>query len=88
MSSEEAKLLLPVLDTLSDYLRNEVCADWGLPNTPTGQALWRKINEWSDPDDKGEWTLTDMSGDDLFMPDIVALDYLIHCLREGIAISN
>lgn len=88
MNSEQAKLLLPLLEDFSDHLVGMSCNDWELPNTPAGLALWTKINEWSDPEDENEWTLADTTGDALFMPDSVALDYLIHCIKSGITIGG
>lgn len=83
MNAEQLKLLLPLLIMCRDEMANNSCNDWVLPNTPEGQALWLAINERNDPDDNDEWTLTDMSKPTLFMPDFVALDYLIHCIEYG-----
>ena len=84
MDVEQLKLLLPILKPLSEHLGAMSCNDWELPNTPEGKALWTAINEWSDPNDTGEWTLDDTSKPTLFMPDFTALDYLIHCIENGL----
>jgi len=80
MNTEQLKLLLPILRQFSEHLSN----DWELPNTPEGKALWVAINEWLDPNDTGEWTMEEMDMPTLFMPDSTALDYLIHCIENGL----
>lgn len=84
MNIEQMKLLLPLLEQLSQSLSNNGCNDWYLPNTPTGQQLWRAINYWADPKDEGEWTLDDMSKPKLLMMDFTAIDYLIHCIENNL----
>lgn len=84
MNTEQMKLLLPLLEQLSQDLSCNSCNDWQLPNTPTGQQLWRAINYWADPDDTGEWTLDDMNKPTLFMVDFTALNYLIHCIENNL----
>lgn len=81
MNTEQLKLLLPLLKQFSEQLSAESCSDWELPNTPEGLALWAAINTHFDPADNDEWTLTDMSEPTLFMPDSVAIKYLIHCIE-------
>jgi hypothetical protein len=88
MNQTEAQLLLPLLDILRDALSCNGCNDWSLPNTPVGRVLWLKINQWSDPQDESEWTLQDMSVRELPIPDFVVLDYLHHCIKEGISIGQ
>jgi hypothetical protein len=88
MNSEQAKLLLPLLKDFYEHLCGMSCNDWELPNTPAGLALWKKINEWSDPEDSGEWTLDDTTGDTLFVPDFTAIGYLMHCMENYAVISG
>lgn len=84
MNVDQMKLLLPLLQQFSEHLSAMSCNDWELPNTPEGKALWVAINEWSDPEDTGEWGLEDMSRPTLFMADFTALGYLIHCIENNL----
>ena len=80
----ELKPLLPILRYASDAISDNSCNDFTIDNTPEAQALWRKIQEWSDPTDQYEWTLVDLEAKDkILFADFVALDYLIHLIEDA-----
>jgi len=81
----ELKPLLPILKYASEVIGDEICNDFAVKNTPEARALWRKIQEWSDPNDEGEWTLQELSATDeeMYFIDSVALDYLIHLIEDA-----
>ncbi len=80
----ELKPLIPILKWVSENAANNVCNDFYIRNSPQAQAIWRKINEWSDPNDKDEWTMIDLGAKDkILFFDFVALDYLIHLIEDA-----
>ena len=88
MSTDEAKLLIPLLTMLKQHLSHQVCNDWEIPNTVAGRSLLLKFNQWNDPDDNDEWSLDDLYGPVLNIPDFCLIDYLIHCIESNIQIGD
>lgn len=81
----ELKPLIPILKYASVIIGDDACNDFAVDNTAESRALWRKIEEWSDPDDEGEWTLNEPNTTDkkIYFADSVALDYLIHLIEDA-----
>lgn len=82
MTNDELKLLIPLLEQCSQELSNNGCNDQPIANSPATLSLWKKWNQWSDPEDLDEWTLEDTTGDHLLFMDWTLIDYLIHCIQE------